>query len=56
MDEHEQAVWDDFYGTIVGWTFHPGYYRENATQPTFEECAIYADRMMQVRKAHKEPL
>lgn len=50
MNEEEQKVWDDFYGTLVGWTYHPGYYRENATKPTLEKCADVADRMIEVRR------
>jgi len=51
MTEEEQRVWDDFFCTLVGWTMHPGYYRENATKPTLEECAIQADEMMLVRQS-----
>ncbi len=56
MAEHEsvadkQAVWDGFFGEIVGWTFHPGYYRENATKPSYEDCANVADELMKVRAA-----
>ena len=46
----EQAVWDDFLCTLVGWTTHPGYYRENATKPTLEECADLADEMLRISK------
>jgi len=46
-----QEVWDDFFCTLVGWTMHPGYYRENATKPTIEECADMADEMMRVRNS-----
>lgn len=49
MNEEEQRVWDDFFCTIVGWTQHPGYYRENATKPNLEECADIADEMMSIR-------
>jgi len=45
----DQDVWDDFFGTLVGWAEHPGYYRENATKPTLEDCADMADAMMAVR-------
>ena len=51
-ESSEQAVWDDFFNTMVGWTYHPGYYRENATKPTFEECAVMTDEMMVVRAKH----
>jgi hypothetical protein len=50
VDDNEQAVWDDFYGTLVGWTYHPGYYRENATKPTLHDCAEMADEMMIIRR------
>jgi len=49
MDEEEQRVWDDFFCTLVGWTYHPGYYRENATMPTLEGCADEADKMLVIR-------
>ncbi len=51
-DSNDQAVWDDFFNTMVGWTYHPGYYRENATKPTFKECAVMTDEMMKVRAEH----
>ena len=50
MDEKDQTVWDDFFCTLVGWTQHPGYYRENATKPTLDQCADTADEMMKVRR------
>lgn len=51
--KEEQVVWDDFFCTLVGWTMHPGYYRENAfpTKPTHEECADMATEMMEVRRS-----
>jgi len=48
-EKADQAVWDDFFCTLVGWAEHPGYYRENATKPTLGECANLADEMMIVR-------
>lgn len=50
----DQEVWDDFFCTIVGWTMHPGYYRENATKPTIPECADMADEMMAERNRRKQ--
>ena len=50
MDNEEKAAWDDYFSTITGWTFHPGYYRENATKPTLEECASIADEMLAIRR------
>ncbi len=50
----DQAVWDEFFSNIVGWTYHPGYYRENATKPTLKECADEADAMMRVRDKRKD--
>jgi hypothetical protein len=50
MDEEEQAAWDSFFAEIAGWTFHPGYFRDNATMPTLDECANKADQMVQIRR------
>jgi len=43
-------VWDDFFCTIVGWTMHPGYYRDNADKPSLQDCAETADRMLEIRR------
>ena len=54
MTEEEKAAWDIFFAEVTGWTFHPGYYRENATKPTIEECAATADEMLEVRRKRFE--
>lgn len=43
------STWDVYYQMIVGWQFHPGYLRDNATPLSLEECAELADRMMEIR-------
>lgn len=50
MDD-EQTVWDDFFCTLVGWTMHPGWLRDNAIEikPTLEKCADQADKMLKIR-------
>jgi len=52
--KEEQAIWDGYYGTLVGWTMHPGYsanyYRENAAKPSLEDCAAMATEMIEIRR------
>jgi hypothetical protein len=55
MTEEEKAAWDIYFAEVAGWTFHPGYYRENATKPTLEECADIADEMLAVRRRRFNP-
>lgn len=50
LDEKEQPVWDMFFSEVAGWSIHPGFNRENAKQPTLEECAEMADEMMALRR------
>lgn len=50
---NDQTIWDDFFCTLVGWTTHPGYNRENATPLTIEQCADMADEMMRIRNERK---
>jgi hypothetical protein len=55
MTEEEQAVWDAFYGEIVGWSLHPGYLRDaGKDRPTLEECAQTCDQMITVRRKRLE--
>lgn len=49
MDDNDQAVWDMYFSALAGWSMHPGYYRENATKPSLNDCADKADEMMIVR-------
>lgn len=50
MNKEDNAVWNGFFSTCVGWSMHPGYYRENATRPTLEDCAATADKMLVISK------
>ena len=50
MNEEEQKAWDMYFSSLAGWSMHPGYYRENATKPTLQECAHIADEMVFVRR------
>jgi hypothetical protein len=50
MSEEEIAAWDIYFAEIVGWTYHPGYFRENATKPSLVECAHIADEMLFARR------
>lgn len=42
----DQAVWDLFFMSIVGWQYHPG----NKMPLTIQEAAEIANRMMEVRR------
>jgi len=50
LDKKEQEIWDMYFGEIAGWTIHPGFNRENAKQPTLDECADMADEMIEIRR------
>ena len=50
MTEEEKVAWIEYFSCVVGWTFHPGYYRENATKPTLEQCADVADEMLTIQR------
>lgn len=50
MSHEEVAVWDVYFAEVYSWTLHPGYYRENATKPTMEQCADQADEMIAFRR------
>lgn len=52
MSEEEKAAWDIYFAEVTGWTFHPGYFRDNATKPTLAECAHIADQMVLARRTH----
>lgn len=53
MDLEEQRLWDAFYAGIVGWSYHPGYNRDNIEKPTLEDCAKVADEMIEIRRKRK---
>jgi hypothetical protein len=52
--KEEQAVWDGYFGTAMGWSMHPGYYRDNATKPTLNDCADIATKMLEIRRKRIE--
>ena len=52
--KEDQAAWDGYFAQQAGWSMHPGYYRENATKPTLEECANAADEMLEIRRRRME--
>ena len=46
------TVFDMYFASLVSITLHPGYNRENATQPTLEDCADMASKMLEVREKY----
>jgi len=42
--------WIIYFATIAGMQEHPGFNRENAEKKSLEECAIIADRMLEISK------
>ena len=46
------SVFDMYFASLVSITLHPGYNRENATQPTLEDCAEMASEMIEVREKY----
>ena len=50
MTDEELKVWDSYFAEISGWTYHPGYFRDNAKMPTLEDCANVADKMIIIRR------
>lgn len=55
MDDKEQQIWDIYYSGIVGWQFHPGTHKDGCEPLTLEECALFVDEMMRVRRQHLCP-
>ncbi len=45
-EEELAVIWSGYFCTLVGWGEHPGYNRDNCTQPTLEQCAEKADAML----------
>ncbi len=43
------GVFDIYFATLVGMAIHPGYSRDNVTQPSLEDCAKTAMDMIKVR-------
>lgn len=46
------GVFDIYFATLAGIAIHPGYSRDNVTQPTLEECAKMAQDMIEVRNKY----
>ncbi len=46
----EEQAWDLFFSGMVGWSYHPGYFKEGAKRMTLEECAAVADDMLSIRR------
>ena len=53
MTEEDKAAWDMYFSALVGWSMHPGYYRDNAEKPSLEECAHIADKMVIIRRTRQ---
>jgi hypothetical protein len=53
VDNKDRATWNGFFSALVGWSMHPGYYRDNATKPSLEDCAKIADEMLLISKARE---
>ena len=45
-------IFDMYFASLVSITLHPGYNRENAVQPTLEDCAEMAAKMLEVREKY----
>jgi hypothetical protein len=52
----ELDVFDMYFASLVSMAMHPGYNRDNVTQPTMEECAEQAQEMIEIRHKYvKQP-
>jgi hypothetical protein len=51
----ELDVFDMYFISLASMAMHPGYNRENVTQPTMEECAEQAQEMMKIRNKYVKP-
>ena len=53
----ELDVFDMYFASLVSMAMHPGYSRDNVTQPTMEYCAEQAHEMMEIRNKYvKQPV
>lgn len=46
------GVFDMYFATLVGISAHPGYSRDNVVQPTIEQCAETAAKMIEIRNQY----
>lgn len=44
-------AWDFYFATIVGWSLHPGYFKDGTHRMTLIECAAMTDEMVALREA-----
>lgn len=42
--------WDFYFVALAAWRLHPGYLREGAKAPSFEEIAKMVDEMLKERE------
>lgn len=40
-----------YFSGVVGWSLHPGYFREGAKRMTLEQCAELAESMVRITLA-----
>lgn len=52
LNNEQLGVFDIYFSTLVGMAAHPGYSRDNVTQPTIEQCAETAKEMLRVRSQY----
>lgn len=52
QDDITIGVFDLYFVTLVGMSDHPGYSRDNITQPTLEDCAVKAIDMLKIREQY----
>lgn len=51
-------VWDIYFATLVSFTLHPGYLKDEDRRPSLAECARMADQMYElrsIRQWHSDP-
>lgn len=46
---NQNDAWDLYFTGLVGWTYHPGYLKDENKRPTLDELADIADEMLKVR-------
>ena len=51
----DMGVFDIYFASLVSMAMHPGYNRENVTQPTLEDCAEKAQEMIAIRDKYVLP-
>ena len=49
-DSMNLGVYDIYFATLVGMAIHPGYSKDNVTQPSLQDCSDKAIEMMEIRE------